>query len=106
MTFLLDHDVPDNIIFSLRALGYGVTRLRDVLPKEAADHEVLAHARQGKFILITCNRDDFLDLAKSQAHCGIVILIRRRTRVSERAALVGLIDRAGETGLTDNINFA
>ena len=106
MTFLLDHDVPDDITFSLQALGYGVTRLRDVLPKEATDTQVLAHAHQGKFILITCNRDDFLGLAKSQAHCGIVILIRRRTRVAERAALIGLLDRAGDSGLTSNINFA
>jgi hypothetical protein len=45
-------------------------------------------------------------LAKSQPHCGIIILIRRRTRVAERAALIGLLDRATESGLAGNINFA
>lgn len=38
-------------------------------------------------------------------HHGIVILIRRRTRAAERAALFSLIERAGESGLTANINL-
>jgi len=106
MTFFLDHDVPEDITHSLLTLGHRVTRLREVLPKEAGDQQVLAYACQAKAVLITCNRDDFLALAKSQPHCGIVILIRRRTRVAERAALVHLLDQAGESGLWNNINFA
>ena len=106
MTFLLDHDVPDDIIHSLLALRHCVTHLREVLPKEVGDQQVLAHACQTKSVLITCNRDDFLALAKSQPHCGIIILVRRRTRVAERAALVHLLDQAGESGIANNINFA
>jgi predicted nuclease of predicted toxin-antitoxin system len=106
MTFLLDHDVPEDITYSLQTLGHRLIRLRDVLPKEAGDEQVLAHASQAKAVLITCNRDDFLELAKSESHCGIIILIRRRTRVAERAALVRLLDEAGESGITHNINFA
>ena len=106
MTFLLDHDVPEGIIYSLQALGHRVTRLREVLPKEATDPQVLARAHQTESVVITCNRDDFLELARSQPHCGIIILIRRRTRVAERAALIGLLDRAGESGIAGNINFA
>ncbi|HYR43831.1 MAG TPA: DUF5615 family PIN-like protein [Terriglobia bacterium] len=87
-------------------LGHRVTRLREVLPKEAGDQQVLAYACQAKSILITCNRDDFLAQANSQPHCGIIILIRRRTRVAERAALVHLLDRASESGVLNNINFA
>lgn len=55
---------------------------------------------------MTCNRDDFIDLAKRQSHHGIVVIIRRRTRAAERAALFRLLERAGETGLKNNINFA
>src|SRR6266849_3314265 len=44
MTFLLDHDVPEDITFSLNALGHRVIRLREVLPPEATDQQVLAHA--------------------------------------------------------------
>jgi hypothetical protein len=40
------------------------------------------------------------------AHCGIIILIRRRSQALERAALVRLLDEAGEAGIRDNINFA
>ena len=55
---------------------------------------------------MTCNRDDFIELAKRQAHHGIVVVIRRKTRAAERAAVLVLLERADETGLTGNINLA
>jgi hypothetical protein len=55
---------------------------------------------------LTCNRDDFLQLAEQKPHRGIIIVIRRRTRAAERAALFRLLERAGETGLKNNVNFA
>jgi hypothetical protein len=45
-------------------------------------------------------------LGSERSHLGIVIVIRRRSRAQERAALLRLLDRATETGLTNNINFA
>ena len=48
MTFFLDHDVPEDITHSLLALGHRVTRLREVLPKEAGDQQVLAYVCQAK----------------------------------------------------------
>ena len=39
-------------------------------------------------------------------HQGMIILVRRKSRAAERAALVRLLDTAGETGLCRNINFA
>ena len=56
--------------------------------------------------MVTCNRDDFVELAKREPHHGIVVIIRRKTRAAERAALFRLLERAGETGLKSNINFA
>jgi len=106
MTFLLDHDTPDDLTYSLEGLGHKAIYLRDVLPKRTGDPEILAYAHQRKYIVITCNRDDFLALGKSMPHCGIIILRRKLTRVSERAALVHLLDRAGESGIVNNINFA
>src|SRR5438132_5728335 len=50
-------------------------------------------------VLLTCNRDDFLQLAKHKPHHGIIIVVRRRTRAAERAALFRLLNGAGETGL-------
>jgi hypothetical protein len=55
---------------------------------------------------VTCNRDDFVGLAKQQSHHGIIIVIRRKTRAAEQAALFNLLELAGETGLKNNINFA
>lgn len=106
MTFLLGQDVPDDIEFSLSALGHTVLKLRDVLPITASDHEVLRTATERHCVLVTCNRDDFLSLAESNDHAGLIILIRRRNRAQERAALVRLLDTAGDSSLSGNINFA
>jgi predicted nuclease of predicted toxin-antitoxin system len=104
--FLLDHDVPDDIVFTLTALGHEVVRLREIMPTTASDAEVLQLARERDCVLITCNRDDFLALIGQLPHSGLVVLIRRRSRALERAALVGLLDQAGEPGIRNNVNFA
>ena len=106
MTFLLDHDALDDLAYSLKGLGHEVIYLREVLSIKTPDPEVLAYAQQRGWIVITCNRDDFLALGKSQPHCGIILLQRKTTRVAERAALIHLLDRAGEAGIANNINFA
>jgi len=76
------------------------------LSREASDAEILNHAHSQGWVVITCNRDDYLALARTHPHAGIIILIRRKTRVAERSALVHLLDKAGETGIANNINFA
>jgi len=104
--FLLDHDVPDDAAFALEAMGHQVVKLRELLPVTTPDDKVLRLAGERDALLITCNRDDFLAAAGRVPHHGIIILIRRKSRARERAALVRLVDTAGESGLHDNINFA
>jgi len=104
--FLLDHDVPDDLSYLLEELTHDVTLLRKVLPEDASDESVLQFAHDNDCLLLTCNRDDFLQLAKNKPHHGIIVVVRRRTRAAERAALFRLLNNAGETGLRDNINFA
>ena len=99
MKFLLDHDVPESLSYLLHELGHDLTLLRKVPPEDAFDEAVLQFAHDRGSVLLTCNRDDFLHLATEKPHRGIVIIIRRRTRAAERAALFRLLERAGETGL-------
>lgn len=106
MRFLLDHDVPDRLAGVLVQAGHEVTRLRDVLPIDSDDATVLEAAARSRAILVTCNRDDFLCLASTMAHRGIVILIRRETRIAECASMLRLLERAGPAGLESNVNFA
>jgi predicted nuclease of predicted toxin-antitoxin system len=106
MKFLLDHDVPIDISYSLAELGHQVVRLPEVLDPSINDEEILDYASQNGCVLVSCNRDDFLKLAKGKIHFGIIILIRRKNRAAERAALIRLMDRAGESGIQSNINFA
>ena len=105
MKFLLDHDVPDDLSYLLVELNHEVTLLREALPGSSSDEAVLQFAHESGCVLLTCNRNDFLRLATARPHRGIVIVIRRRTRADERAALFQLLERAGETGLVDNVNF-
>ena len=106
MRFLLDNDVPDAVGRVLMEAGHDVLLLRDVLPKKSSDPAVLDYAVADGLLLITCNRDDFIPLARLRTHFGLIVLIRRRSRVVECANLLRLLDFAGESGLAGNINFA
>ena len=106
MTFFLDHDAPHDLTYSLRTLGHDVVLLRDVLPVRADDATVLRYAAERGYVVITCNREDFVAEAQNVVHTGIILVFRRKTRAAERAALITLLDRAGEAGIVGNINFA
>ena len=106
MKFLFDHDVPDDLSYLLAELAHEITPLRKVLTEDASDESVLQFAHDNDCVLLTCNRDDFLQWTKHKPHHGIIVVVRRRTRAAERAALFRLLESAGEAGLKDNINFA
>ena len=96
MKFLLDHDVPGEIAHLLRYWEHNVTVLRTVLPVTASDEQVFGYACSQGLMLIGCNRDHFLTLARqTRGHHGLIILIRRRTRHSECAHLSVLLQRGG-----------
>ena len=73
---------------------------------EAGDEEVFAYAADKKAIMLTCNRNDFLELASALEHPGLIILIRRRSALSEAGHLLELLRKAGAAGLEGNVNFA
>jgi len=104
--FFLDHDVPAEVARVLRNEGHEVVELHEVMAITSADDAVFAHAVANRMFMVTCNRDDFLALAAQQPNPGLIILIRRQTRHAEFAHRLALIDRAGEAGLSGNINFA
>jgi len=106
MRFFLDHDVPAEVARVLRTEEHEVVELRDVMSTASSDEEAFAQAQTRGMLMVTCNRDDFLTLATKHPNPGLIILIRRRTRQSECAHLLALLDRAGEAGLAGNINFA
>ena len=90
----------------LRLKGHTAELLRDVLPIQTDDLIALNYAVNHNQVVITCNRRDFLRLAKTEKHLGLIILVRRFSRISECASVLQLLYRAGESGITNNINFA
>jgi predicted nuclease of predicted toxin-antitoxin system len=106
VNFLLDHDVPAEVGRVLGQAGHQVVHVRTVMPPESTDDRVLQYAVKHSLVLLTCNREDFVRLAGRQAHPGLVVVIRRRTRIAECASVLRLLKRAGDTGIAGNINFA
>ena len=106
MRFFLDHDVPRHLADVLRRHGHEVELVPEVMSPEADDERVFAYAVKRKAIMLTCNRNDFLTLATERSHSGLIILIRRRSALSEAGHLLGLLGKAGPSGLKGNINFA
>jgi len=106
VNFLLDHDVPIEVARLLKREGHSVQRLIDVLSVTTPDLDVFAHAKKNGLVTVTCNRKDFVPLAQAGPQPGLIVLIRRKTRQSECAHLLELLRKAGESGISGNINFA
>ena len=106
MRFFLDHDVPRHLADVLRRHGHEVELVSDVMSPEADDEKVFAYAVKKRTIMLTCNRNDFLELAAEHSHSGLIVLIRRRSALSEAGHLLQLLRVAGENGVAGNINFA
>ena len=68
--------------------------------------DIWHHAVRTETIVVTCNRQDFLELAGTAPETGLIILHRRRTRQAECSHVLELLSKAGEAGLRNNINFA
>jgi len=62
--FFLDHDVPDEMEQLLRYWKHDVMRLREVLPSTATDSAIFEFAQREQRIIISCNRNHFLKLAR------------------------------------------
>jgi hypothetical protein len=108
---LLDHDVPDEVERLLRYWKHDVEILRRCLPVTTPDEAIFNFAQQHQRIILTCNRNHFLALARKafaeqRSFAGLIILVRRRTRQTECAHLLAFLRRAGESGIHGNINPA
>jgi hypothetical protein len=106
VTFLLDQDVPDAIGRVAAQEGHTVTRLREVLSPETDESTVLRSAHSHEAVLVICNRDHFLALVADQPHAGLIVVIRRQSRVAECSRFLRLLRNAGESGIRNNVNFA
>jgi hypothetical protein len=104
--FLFDNDVPGDLRYFLLKLGHEVVLLRESMPKTTDDAGVLLYAGERQLILVTCNREDFVFPTEGKPHRGVIALFRRKSRVAKRAALLRLLDSAGETGISGNLTFA
>jgi predicted nuclease of predicted toxin-antitoxin system len=104
--FLVDEDVAIEVARCLRNAGHEVLLVAEALGVRTDDVDIWHHAVRTEAIVITCNRQDFLELAGTSPETGVIILNRRRTRQAECRHVLQLLASAGEAGLKRNINFA
>jgi predicted nuclease of predicted toxin-antitoxin system len=89
--FYLDEDVPGSAAVIGRSLGLDVVAAPEVGPDGLEDVEHLDTAASQGRIMVTYNRDDFLDLtfaafAAGKPHFGLIIFTRRLPRDGARLA--------------------
>ena len=106
MRFLIDEDVAVEAARCLRQVGHEALLVTEALGARTEDVDIWRHAVQTQSIVVTCNRQDFLELAGTEPATGLIILNRRRTRQAECSHLLRLLANAGEAGLKGNVNFA
>ena len=106
MRFLVDEDVPIEVTRCLREKGHEVFLAADVLGVRSDDADIWQHAVGNDSFVVTCNRQDFLELAGKSPEAGLIVLNRRKNRQAECSHILQLIAHAGEPGLKRNINFA
>lgn len=102
----MDEDVAAEVGRCLQQAGHEVSLVAEVLGVRTDDVDIWHHAVRTETIVVTCNRQDFLELAGEAPETGLIILNRRRTRQAECRHLLQLLTNTGETGLMGNINFA
>ena len=61
MRFLVDEDVAIEAARCLRQAGHEVLLVAEVLGVRTDDVDIWSHAVQTQSIVVTCNRQDFLD---------------------------------------------
>ena len=106
MKFLVDEDVAIEVTRCLRQAGHEAQRVSEVLGVRTDDVDIWRYTVRAESVVVTCNRQDFLELAGDTPETGLIILNRRRTRQAECRHILALLARAGETGLRNNVNFA
>ena len=106
MRFLLDHDVPAEIGRILSQDGHYIEKVSASLSPVATDSQVFNYAVSNGLVIVTCNRDDFISEAAGKLHAGLIILVRRRTRIAECSSMLKLLRSADESGIRHNINYA
>lgn len=106
MKFLVDEDVAVEVTRCLQQAGHEVLLVAVVLGVRTDDLDIWHHAVRTGSIVVTCNRQDFLELAGTAPETGVIIVNRRRTRQAECRHVLQLLTSAGVAGLKCNVNFA
>ncbi|MBI4501603.1 MAG: DUF5615 family PIN-like protein [Gemmatimonadetes bacterium] len=83
--FYLDADLSPRIAVIARGLGLDVVSAHEAGMRDAEDNDQLAHAAGEGRVLVTRNRDDFLELTldayhERKPHAGLLLVTAHGTR--------------------------
>lgn len=86
MRFFIDHCVPRSVSDFLKHQGYNVHLLRDHLPTNTPDQQVISEAQSLNAILLTLNGDfaDLIIYPPHQYHGIIALQVKNRPEVIDQ----------------------
>ena len=73
MRFLVDEDVAVEVARCLQQAGHEVLLVAETLGLQTDDVDIWHHAVRTAAIVITCNRQDFLELAGTEPETGLIV---------------------------------
>jgi predicted nuclease of predicted toxin-antitoxin system len=108
----IDEDITDRLAVALRQRGYEAVAAHEAGLVAATDEHHLLYATERQMILLTSNRDDFLQLARTWAmaervhyEIGIAPQFSRRQFGELLRLVINLLDRTAEDELTNTVCY-
>ena len=99
MRFLIDECLSIDLVSIANQAGHDAQHIARVGKAGWKDWNVVRHAREGDFVLVTNNASDFRRLyATEPLHAGLVILIPNVNRGLQQTLFRGVLDELARLG--------
>jgi predicted nuclease of predicted toxin-antitoxin system len=99
MKFLIDECLSIDLVSVASQAGHEAQHVAHVGKAGWKDWNVLRHAAEGDFVLVTNNASDFRRLYETQPlHAGLIIIIPNVNRAAQRQLFQGALDELATFG--------
>jgi predicted nuclease of predicted toxin-antitoxin system len=99
MRFLIDECLSVDLVSVAHQAGHDAQHVARIGKAGWKDWNVMRHAQEGEFILVTNNANDFRRLYRDEPlHAGLIIIIPNVGRIVQRQLFRGALDELFQIG--------